>query len=100
MNDVGDVRYVYVGHGQNFQGGYLFKNNVEVVGRYSKVRPDSEIQEIEDMTQQYTMGITKYIRGHRLKIQSDLTYEHNTWLSGSNPDRNNWQLRFQIEAGI
>lgn len=100
MNDVGDVRYVYVGHGQNFQGGYLFKNNVEVVGRYSKVRPDSEIQQLEDMTQQYTMGITKYIRGHRLKIQSDLTYEHNTWLSESNPDRNNWQLRFQIEAGI
>jgi len=100
VNDVGDLRYVYVGHGQNFQGGYLFRNNVEIVGRYSKVRPDSEIQELEDMTQQYTIGITKYIRGHRLKIQSDLTYEHNTWLSGPNPDRNNWQWRFQIEAGI
>jgi phosphate-selective porin OprO and OprP len=100
MNDEGDMRYVYVGHGQNFQGGYLFRNNFEIVGRYSKVKPDNEIQELEDMTQQYAIGATKYIRGHRLKIQSDLTYEHNTWLSGPNPDKDFWMLRFQIEVGI
>ncbi len=99
-NEVGDVRYVYVGHGQNFQGGYLFRNNFEIVGRYSKVRPDSEIQTLEEMTQQYAIGATKYIRGHRLKIQSDLTYEHNSWLSGPNPDKDFWMLRFQIEVGI
>ncbi|MBA4055056.1 MAG: porin [Marivirga sp.] len=95
VNTDGDMRFVFVGHGQNFQGGYLFRNNFEVVGRYSKIKPDSEIQELEEMTQQYTMGVTKYIRGHRLKIQSDLTYEHNTWLSDIGPDRNNWQLRFK-----
>lgn len=100
MNNEGEMRYVYVGHGQNFQGGYLFRNNFEIVGRYSKVRPDSEIQELEDMTQQYGIGATKYIRGHRLKIQSDLTYEHNTWLTGPNPDKDFWMLRFQIEVGI
>jgi len=100
MNEVGDLRYVYVGHGQNFQGGYLFRNNFEIVGRYSKVRPDSEIQSLEAMKQQYAIGATKYIRGHRLKIQSDLTYEHNSWLSGPNPDQDFWMLRFQIEVGI
>jgi phosphate-selective porin OprO and OprP len=100
MNEVGDVRYVYVGHGQNFQGGYLFRDNFEIVGRYSKVRPDSDIQDLEPMKQQYAVGATKYIRGHRLKIQSDLTYEHNSWLSGPNPDKDFWMLRFQIEVGI
>jgi hypothetical protein len=99
-NEDGDQRFVYVGHGQNFQGSYLFKNNFEIVGRYSQVRPDSDIQTLEEKIQQYTMGVTKYIRGHRLKLQSDLTYEENTWLIGSNANHNNWQLRFQIEAGI
>ena len=99
-NEDGDQRFVYVGHGQNFQGSYLFKNNFEVVGRYSQVRPDNDIQTLEEKIQQYTVGVTKYIRGHRLKLQSDLTYEENTWLVGSNANHNNWQLRFQIEAGI
>ncbi len=99
-NEDGDQRFVYVGHGQNFQGSYLFKNNFEVAGRYSQVRPDNDIQTLEEKIQQYTMGVTKYIRGHRLKLQSDLTYEKNTWLEGMNADHNNWQLRFQIEAGI
>ena len=99
-NEDGDQRFVYVGHGQNFQGSYLFKNNFEVVGRYSQVKPDNDIQTLEEKIQQYTVGVTKYIRGHRLKLQSDLTYEENTWLAGSSANHNNWQLRFQIEAGI
>jgi hypothetical protein len=99
-NEDGDQRFVYVGHGQNFQGSYLFKNNFEIVGRYSQVRPDRDIQTLEEKIQQYTVGVTKYIRGHRLKLQSDLTYEENTWLAGSSANHNNWQLRFQIEAGI
>lgn len=100
MNDEGDQRHVYAGHGMNFQGSYLFKNNFELALRYSEVRPDVDIQIVEDMTQQYTIGASKYIRGHRLKLQTDLTYEQNHWLQGPEPDHNNWQLRFQIEAGI
>lgn len=100
INDDGDKRYVFAGHGLNIQSSYLFRNDIEVAGRYSQIRPDLEIQELEERTEQYTMGVTKYIRGHRLKIQSDLTYEHNIWLSEISPDRNNWQLRFQIEVGI
>ncbi len=100
INDDGDKRYVFAGHGLNIQSSYLFRNDIEVAGRYSQIQPDLEIQELEERTEQYTMGVTKYIRGHRLKIQSDLTYEHNIWLSEISPDRNNWQLRFQIEVGI
>jgi phosphate-selective porin OprO/OprP len=54
----------------------------------------------ERRTRQYTVGASKYIRGHRLKLQTDLTYEQNTSLEGPVPEINNWQLRFQIEAGI
>lgn len=99
-NEDGDVRYVYDGHGENYQGSYLFKNNFEIAARYSKVRPQHEIRTLEEQTEQYTVGVTKYIRGHRLKLQGDLTYETNQWLVGETPDHNNWQLRVQIEAGI
>ena len=100
INDQGDKRYVYVGHGLNCQGSYLFKNNYELALRYSYVKPDAQIQELEERTRQYTVGASKYIRGHRLKLQTDLTYEQNAWLQGEAPDLNNWQLRLQIEAGI
>jgi phosphate-selective porin OprO and OprP len=100
VNDQGDQRYVYAGHGMNFQGSYLFKNNYEFALRYSYVKPDSVIQLLEERTRQYTFGASKYIRGHRLKLQTDLTYEQNTWLQGEVPDHDNWQVRLQIEAGI
>ncbi|HKZ36122.1 MAG TPA: porin [Chryseolinea sp.] len=100
VNDQGDQRYVYSGHGMNFQGSYLFKNNYEFALRYSYVKPDPVIRQLEERTRQYTLGASKYIRGHRLKLQADLTYEENVWLQGATPDHDNWQLRLQIEAGI
>jgi phosphate-selective porin OprO and OprP len=96
----GDKRYVYVGHGENYQGSYLFKNKYEITTRYSRVRPGTAIQLLEREVKQYTLGGSKYIRGHRLKLQCDLTYEINTWLEGPGTNLNRWLVRFQIEAGI
>lgn len=100
QNTDGDIRYVYAGHGENYQISYLFKKNYELTGRFSRVRPDAPIQLLEEEVKQYTLGATKYIRGHRLKLQADVTYEQNHWLQGNNADLNRWQLRLQIEAGI
>jgi hypothetical protein len=100
QNTDGDIRYVYAGHGENYQASYLFKKNYEITGRFSRVRPDAPIQLLEEEVKQYTLGATKYIRGHRLKLQADVTYEQNHWLQGNNTDLNRWQLRLQIEAGI
>jgi phosphate-selective porin OprO/OprP len=100
QNTDGDIRYVYAGHGENYQASYLFKKNYELTGRFSRVRPDAPIQLFEEEVKQYTLGATKYIRGHRLKLQADVTYEQNHWLQGTNADLNRWQLRLQIEAGI
>ncbi len=100
MNGTGETSYVYAGHGFNSQGGYLFENNFEIAARFSVVRPDASIQVYEPRTRHYTIGATKYIRGHRLKLQTDLTFEENTWLRAGSFNQNNWQLRFQIEAGI
>ena len=69
--ETGDV--VQVGEGINIQGGYLFKNNWELSGRYSGVTLDENITGIMP-EKQYTFGISKYIVGHSLKVQTDISY--------------------------
>lgn len=68
--ETGDV--VQVGTGLNIQTGYLFKNNWEVSGRYSAVELDKDITG-KDPEHQYTFGVSKYIVGHSLKVQSDIS---------------------------
>jgi len=67
----GDV--VAVGSGMNFQLGYLFKKNWEVAGRYTLTEWDKVVTGKEAQTQ-YTLGVSKYFKGHKLKVQSDITY--------------------------
>ena len=67
----GDV--VAVGKGMNFQMGYMFKNNWEVAGRYTLTDWDTDVTGKEAQTQ-YTLGLSKFFKGHKLKVQSDVTY--------------------------
>ncbi|MDN3665294.1 porin [Algibacter miyuki] len=67
----GDV--VQVGRGLNLQTGYLLKSNYEVSGRYTNITLDKNITN-ENAENQYTIGLSKYIVGHKLKIQTDLSY--------------------------
>lgn len=94
-----DLAYVYNGEGFTTQTGYLLPNNLEFSGRYSFVRPDQEIWQLEKKITHYTIGATRYIKGHRLKIQTDLTYEMREDLYNQTKS-NNWQWRFQVELGI
>lgn len=98
--ETGDTRYVYQGQGLNSQASYLFKSNYEVVGRYSSIRPSSNIALLTENIKQYTIGLTKYVRGHRVKLQSDITYEDRNWRLNNNSDSQFWQVRFQVEMGI
>lgn len=92
----GDERYVYVGIGQNYQGSYLFKNNIEVAGRYSLVTPHKQLAGREKQKEQFTLGISKYYRGHRIKMQNDITLEQVTGATVTKA----WIYRFQVEVGI
>jgi hypothetical protein len=99
-NGLGDERHVFTGHGLNAQGGYLFQNNFELAARFSEVRPNKDISAYETRLRHYTLGASKYIRGHRLKVQTDITFQENTALQSGVAAQDAWQLRFQIEAGI
>lgn len=69
--ETGDV--VQVGNGLNLQAGYLFKSNWEVSGRYTDIQLDETITGSSPESQ-YTLGLSKYIVGHKLKIQTDISY--------------------------
>ncbi len=67
----GDV--VEVGNAFNYQMGYLLKNNWEVSARHTKIKFDKSITEKGEQNQ-YTIGVSKYIVGHSLKVQTDISH--------------------------
>ncbi len=73
-NSDGSLTGVSVNAGSGFNGqlGYLFKSNWEIAGRYTSIMPDAELNK-ENKTQ-YTLGGSRYFVGHKLKVQSDVSY--------------------------
>ena len=73
------------------QTGYLLNKDWEVSGRYTNIELDRNITG-KNPENQYTLGISKYIVGHKLKVQSDISYLS---LDGSN-DELMYRLQFDI----
>ena len=96
--------FVYTGQGLNVQTSYLFNKRWEIALRNSTLFPDGEIHAWTGYRthNQTTFGVTRYIIGHSLKVQADLSYNTydrlgNTVGAGL---RNGWELRFQVELGL
>ena len=83
---------VQVGNAINLQSGYVFKTNWELSGRYSNVNFNEDIT-TKGLVEEYTLGISKYLVGHNLKIQSDLTYISNE----SRNDVLGYRLQFEMQ---
>ena len=66
----GDI--VLVGSAFNLAMGQFISEKVEVAARYTTLMFD-EIAET-DNTAQYTLGLNKFVVGHKLKVQSDISY--------------------------
>jgi phosphate-selective porin OprO/OprP len=96
--DVTDFNYVYTGNGFDYQLSYIFKNNYEVIGRYSLQHVNAEIHPFTPHVKQYSFGLTKYIWEHTFKIQTEVTFDTSTYFN--NQAVNNWYWRFQVEIGI
>ena len=87
-NPTGDV--VLIGSAFNLQAGYLFKNNYEIAGRFTSLDYDAITG--ASATEQYTLGVSKYIVGHKLKVQSDISYA----TIGGNEDSIEFRLGFDL----
>lgn len=88
VTPTGDI--VLTGNALNLQAGYLFKNNYEVAGRFTTVDYESVTNKLP--TKQYTLGFNKFVVGHKLKIQSDISY---TTLDGD-ADNITFRLGFDL----
>jgi hypothetical protein len=98
-NELGEQRFIYSGLGQNYQASYIWPSNYELALRYSEIKPTTEIAMLTSEVRHYTIGVTRYLNGHRLKIQADATYEERRGafhISG----RDALMFRLQVELGI
>lgn len=85
----GDV--VNIGNSTNIQMGYVTPSNLAITGRYTNVNFDSIVSSNNKITQ-YTIGLSKYVAKHKLKVQTDLTYED----SVSSSNKLVYRLQFDI----
>lgn len=88
----------FIGTGINFQLGYMFENNWEIAGRYTMINPDPLASSNET---EYTLGVSKYVVGHKLKVQTDLSYRQRGYSGDSSPnagkdDKLYWRVQFDI----
>ena len=84
----GDI--VLEGNAFNFQAGYLFKSNYEIVGRFTTVDYAPVTDNLPQ--EQYTIGLNKFFVGHKLKVQSDLNYS----ILNGETDRVSLRLGFDL----
>ncbi len=92
MMDAGGKSY-HTGKGFNVQAGYLFKSNWEVGARYTTVSPNWEMSFAG--AEEYTLGLSKYIVGHSLKVQSDISL-----IDKEHKDVNGLRYRLQFELSF
>ena len=105
-DDPTKIKAVYVGFGGNTQLSYNFKNNFEIAARYAFINPSKTIYDNATYTslnekrqEQYVLGVSKYLYGHRLKIQGNVLYNVSKDLKNID-QKAHWGAMLQVELGI
>lgn len=104
--DTSAFSVIYAGYGFLTQAGYLFRSNWEVAARYAEITPFTSVYQNADFTavnekkqQHIQVGVTKYLYGHRLKVQANLLY-HITTNMRTSESAGKYGAIFQVELGI
>ena len=75
----------------------MFKNNYEIAGRITSISPEIGVD--NDDTR-YTLGFSKFVVGHNLKVQTDFTYRSVTTqgdVTDINDDQFIWRTQFELQ---
>lgn len=99
-NSAGAVRNVLVGDGINTQLSYCFKSNWEIAARHSVVTPHKDIFAYMNKTNEFGLGLTKYLAKHKTKVQFNVFSRREKNLATSIIGTRNFFGVFQIELGI
>ena len=99
-NSLGATRVVWIGKGHNIQLSKMISSKSELALRYAEVRPDDEIKPYERQGDEVALGFSRYLNGHRIKLQGNLGYgwANNEWNLVNTS--NFWFGIFQVEFGI
>ena len=105
-SDTSKFSTIYAGNGILSQISYLFKSNWEVAARFAQILPFGSIYSNSTFTsvnekkqQNIQLGVTKYLYGHRVKVQGNLLYQLTEDLKNDS-QAGKYGVIFQIELGI
>lgn len=91
----------YTGTAMNTQIGWMFKNNWEVAARYTQIDNTAGTTSGGGSDEsEITLGVSKYIVGHKLKVQTDISYRNKRKkgdLSANRGSNDDLYWRFQID---
>ena len=93
----------YTGTGLTVQAGYLLKNNLEPAIRYTTIAPELLTGDIanqsRDLQEMITFGLSRYVVGHSLKIQTDFSIINETDQLTEESSKE-YMFRFQVEMAF
>lgn len=82
------VHNFYLGQAFNTQAGYMLGKGFEVAGRYTIVSPFFNNPQLTE----YTIGLSKYIVGHKIKVQTD----YGIFTEGADERRSLYRMQFEF----
>lgn len=102
MDMEGESTYAFKGRGVNQQLSYVINRDAgyELASRYTWIKPHDDIRAFETQTEVVELGLTKYFRAHRLKLQVNANYQIHDGIYRTDHADNHWGGTFQIELGI
>lgn len=98
----GDPIHAFKGQGVNQQLSYVIDRDAgyELASRYTWIKPHEDIRALEAQTEVVELGLNKYFRAHRLKLQLNANYQIQDGIYRTDHKGNHWGATFQIELGI
>jgi len=99
-NELNQERIIYAGEGKLGQISYMFKNFFEIAGRYAIITPHHDIIAEELQREEMGLGVTKYFRKHRVKLQGHIFYTNASNLYITKTTTSKWSSMIQFEIGL
>lgn len=99
-NAEGLTRHVYVGYGMNNQVSKMISCKSELALRYAFITTEEQLQSREADIDELLLGFTRYLNGHRIKLQTNFGYrwvERTSSIAGLSSGVTG---TFQVEFGI
>lgn len=96
----GKLRSMVTGDGVNVQLSYCSKSAWEIAGRYSLVSPHRDVLATVPQNEQYGLGLSKYLNGHKVKLQANVFYNTERNLALQRDQNQYFFAVFQMELGI